>query len=133
MTSRRVWTRFDRLGLVLMLWLVMILTACGSSVDEQNTSAIENVTTLENITTVNDETTGKEQVTSIENQTTSTEKDFYDLLSVPEYSDSAFVIINDNKPYFTEDLLTNTTPFDSLTAISNSSIFKFSQIISSPT
>ena len=31
---------------------------------------------------------------------------------MPEYSDSAFVIINDNKPYFTEDLLTNTTPFE---------------------
>ena len=38
MTSRRVWTRFDRLGLVLMLWLVMILTACGSSVENQTTS-----------------------------------------------------------------------------------------------
>lgn len=96
-----------------VLCLILFVTGCSTGDKQQTTTNSESAS---NTTKIAENKTDKVDGTIETTDNTSGKEDgsdgIFDLLSVPAFSDSAFVIINDNKPWFDESLLTNTTAFE---------------------
>lgn len=100
--------------LPLMIALCLIFTACGStSADSTETNtpptSITEETDTDKSITDDVEESDEPEVSTEESENTPDASESFDLSSIPEYSGSPYVAVNDNVPYFTDADLTTSS------------------------
>lgn len=107
---------------IISLLLALVITLCGCAGLQQDTNINNDISGIEQQTEAGYQDTSIKQTESADDDSKQIQKvssSSFDIKSIPAYNGKAYVAVNDNKPYFTENDLTTKSfegyaPLDSL-------------------